>query len=293
MRYSTRGGARPLTPRQRLGRVLPDRLYRSLKYRQAHGVWPSLSTPRRYTEKVNWRILYDRNEDLVWTCDKLAGKAEAARRRPDIRFPAVVWTGTDVADLAEVALPERWILKPNNSSGRAHFGTGQLDAAAAAALAAETADWLDRREFVRLREWAYSKARPVFLVEAFIGAGPMPPTDHKIFVFDGVVRLILVSSGRYGPIHVRTFFSADWEPTRVDSMEPSDPGQSRPANLERLLAVAADLGRGFDHVRVDLYNVDGEIWFGEYASYPWSGHDRILPVEVDLTWGDHWRLPRQ
>ena len=282
-----------MTPRQRLGRALPDRLYRSLKYRQSHGVWPSLSDPRRYTEKVNWRILNDRNEDLVWTCDKLAGKAEAARRRPDIRFPDVVWTGTDLADLAKVALPERWVLKPNNSSGRAHVGTGQVDAAAAAVLATKTADWLDRREFVRLREWAYSKAQPGFLVETFIGAGPKPPTDYKIFVFDGVVRFILVSRGRNEPVHLRTFFTAAWEPITVASMQPSDPGQPRPANLERVVEVAADLGRGFDHVRVDLYLVDGEIWFGEYAAYPWSGYDRIRPVDVDLSWGDHWRLPGQ
>jgi hypothetical protein len=264
-----------------------------LKYRQAHGVWPNLKKPRRYTEKVTWRILNDRNEDLVWTCDKLAGKAEAARRRPDISIPALVWTGMDVADLADVALPERWVLKPNHSSGRAHLGTGQVDAAAAAALVAMTADWLDRREFVRLREWAYSKAEPGFLVEEFIGAGPLPPTDYKIFVFDGVVRVILVSSGRDGPIHVRTFFTAEWEPIEVASMQPSDPGQSRPADLDRLVRAAADLGRGFDHVRVDLYRVDGVIWFGEYAAYPWSGFARILPVEIDVAWGDHWRLPGQ
>ena len=147
-------------------------------------------------------------------------------------------------------MPERWVLKPNNSSGRAHVGTGQVDAAAAAVLAAKTADWLDRREFVRLREWAYSKARRDSWSKTFIGAGPKPPTDYKIFVFDGVVRFILVSRGRNEPVHLRTFFTAD---VGADHGAPRCSRPIRvslaPANLERLVEVAADLGRGFDHVR--------------------------------------------
>ena len=159
-----------------------------------------------------------------------------------------------------------------------------------ARLRGVTADWLDAREFVRLREWVYLRARPVFLVEEFIGPAEVPPPDFKIFVFDGVPRLVQVVRDRL-TLKLLTFFTPDWEYVQVTSMEPSDPAMPAPHHLHRLLDAAADLGRGFDHIRVDLYVVDDEIWFGEFTPYSWSGLDPIMPIEVDLTWGDYWRLP--
>ena len=249
-----------------------------------------MTDPRRFSEKVNWRVVRDRREILAWTGDKLAMREEAARRRPDIRIPRTSWVGTDVAELTSVELPARWILKPNNSCGRVYYGHGAVDRDEVARLRAATADWLDTREFVRLREWAYLRARPVLLVEEFIGSAEVPPPDFKIFVFDGVPRFIQVVRDRL-TLRLLTFFTPEWEQIRVTSMEPSDPDMPRPRLLDRLLEVAADLGRGFDHIRVDLYAVDDEIWFGEFTPYSWSGLDRIEPVEVDLAWGDHWRLP--
>jgi len=280
-----------MTPKQRLGRALPDETFRRLKYRQVHGVWPSLRDPRRYSEKVNWRILRDRRDVLAWTCDKLAMKAEVARRRPDIRVPRTYWVGTDLAELTSAALPDRWVLKPNASSGRVFLGSGPVDAATLTHLRSLTADWLDARELLRLREWAYSRARPVLLVEEFIGRDEMPPPDYKVFVFDGVPQVILFVRGRFA-VKQRTFLRADWTHIPVTNIGPPEPDLPRPPDLDRLLQAAADLGRGFDHIRVDLYDVDGEIWFGEYTPYSWSGFDRILPVEVDLAWGAHWRLPK-
>ncbi len=58
-----------------------------------------------------------------------------------------------------------------------------------------------------------------------------------------------------------------------------------------MLELAAELGRGFDHIRIDLYVADGEIWFGEFTPYSWSGLHPLLPAEVDEQWGAYWRLP--
>lgn len=278
-----------LTPVQRIGRALPDGAFRRLKYRQRHGTWPNMRDPRRYSEKMNWRVLNDRREALAWTCDKLAMKAEAARHS-NVRIPRTLWVGTDPGDLRAVDLPERWVLKPNNSSGRVHIGSGPVDDAMAASIRVTTDGWLDGREVVRLREWAYSRARPVFLVEEYVGRGEWPPPDYKIFLFDGVPRIFQVITGRFAVKH-RTFFTMDWEHTAVTSMEPSEAHLPRPDAFERLIAVASELGRGFDHIRVDLYEADGEVWFGEFTPYSWSGLMPILPVEVDERWGDYWRLP--
>ena len=234
---------------------------------------------------MNWRIVHDRRPSLAWTCDKAAMKDHASEIRPDLRVAPTLWMGTDLDELRGLDLPDRWMLKPNGSSGRVHRGHGRVHPAEVENLRTITAGWLDRREFIRLREWAYGEARPVFLVEGFVGPRDVPPPDYKVWCFDGVPRIFQVVGGRFTH-KTRTFFSTDWEYIRVTTMEPSEPDYERPATFDRLLQAAADLSAGYDHMRIDLYDDDGELWFGEFTPYSWSGFDQIQPVEVDYTWGD-------
>ena len=144
---------------------------------------------------MNWRILNDRRPLLEGTCDKLAMK-DFARERSDglaLRVPVTYWSGTDVGELASLELPEEWVLKPNHRSGLVILGSGAPDVAA---LRHETRSWLDERQWTMLGEWAYSLARRVILAEERIGGGAVPPATYKVFVFDGVPRLIQVIEGR-------------------------------------------------------------------------------------------------
>lgn len=274
----------------RAGRALPDEAFRRLKYRQQHGVWPDLRDPKRFTEKMNWRILHDRRPCLAWTCDKVAMKEHASELRPDLRIPPTLWMGTDLDELRGIDLPDRWMLKPNSSSGRFHRGSGRVDRADVEKLRAVTEGWLDRREHLRLREWAYGLARPVFVVEGFIGPHAVPPPDYKIFCFEGVPRIFQVVSDRFVERR-KTFFTPEWEHIEVTSMQPSAPDFERPPTLDRVLQAAADLSAGYDHIRIDLYDDDGDLWFGEFTPYSWSGLERIDPVEIDFRWGAYWNLP--
>jgi len=118
-----------------------------------HGYRPPQLRPRTFTEKLNWRISWDRRELLAPTCDKLAMKEAAARSAGDlVRVPRTLWAGTDVAELADVHLPGRWVLKPNHTCARVLFGEGPADPLA---LAAATEGWLDERYWRKGDEWAY------------------------------------------------------------------------------------------------------------------------------------------
>jgi hypothetical protein len=117
---------------------------------------PRVRNPITFHEKINWRILKDRREILAWTCDKLAMKdyvseAQGAKAR-GVRIPRTLWVGTDVRELANVKLPERWVLKPNHRSGaQIFFGHGQPEIAT---LERITQSWLRPFEESRLHEWA-------------------------------------------------------------------------------------------------------------------------------------------
>jgi hypothetical protein len=257
---------------------------RAVLFREAHGRWPG-RPPRTFTDKVNWRVVHDRRPLMGQLGDKLAMKAYAAARCPELRVPAVLWSGTDVAAFAAADLPEKWVLKPNHGTMRVHVGSGCRDVAE---LRRVTAGWLDEPLFRTRGEWVYSQARRVLLAEEFLGSGE-PPVDHKFLVFGGRVELVQVDTGRFGD-HRRRLYRPDWTPVDVAEDVAPGPVTDPPALLPRMLEVAAVLGAEFDFVRVDLYAVDGEVWFSELTPYPGGGLDRFDPA-LDTTLGALWELP--
>lgn len=246
--------------------------------------------PRTFNEKVNWRILYDRRDRIVAACDKLRMKemARAAYPGADLRIPETYWYGADLREAPDLAALPPWVLKPNHSSGHVLFGPDagtDVDT-----LLRRTRDWWTRTP-LELGEWGYSQARPLLLVEERIPtADGLPPADYKFFVFDGRVELIQVNRGRFGK-QTATFLDTAWNrlPVRWRIFPVAD--EPRPAELEKMLEIAAILGTGWDFIRVDLYAVDGAVWFGEYTPYPGGGLLRYKPRRFDKEQGLHWELP--
>ena len=264
---------------------LPDRAKRAVLYRRVHGSWPA-RRPQLFTEKVNWRVTHDRRALIAGLGDKLAMKALAASVVPGLRIPDTIWCGTDVAEFAALDLPPKWVLKPNHGTGRVHIGTGRPEPAE---LRRITAGWLDEPLYRERGEWIYSQARRTLLAEGFLGSGE-PPVDVKFLVFGGRVRLVQVDTGRFGD-HRRRLYTPEWTPVDVEEDVAPGPLLPPPASLPRMLEVAAVLGAGFDFIRVDLYDVDGEVWFSELTPYPGGGLDRFDPA-LNRLLGSWWQLPR-
>ncbi len=276
------------TFREAVVRSVPVGLRRRLWYRKKFGRRLRTRTPETFTDKVNWRILKDRRPVLLGTCDKLWMKEHASSVAPGlVRVPRTYWSGTDLAELASVDLPERWVLKPNHTSKLVHLGEGPPDLEHLRAL---TAGWLEQDLASRTGEWAYSTARPLLLVEEFIGDGlDDVPADYKLYVFDGVPRLFQVHSNRFVE-HESRVYTTDWEPLPWDTGYPPGPALPRPQRADGMLAAAAALAQGFDMMRVDLYEHDGVLWFGELTPYPGSGLIALDP-EMDRALGGWWQLP--
>ncbi len=267
--------------------VLPSPVRRTLLYQQATGHLPPLLRPRTFTEKLNWRITLDRRDLLAPTCDKLAMKEHARRLAPGlVRVPETLWSGTDVAGLADVDLPAHWVLKPNHSCIRRCFGHGPADVAE---LRRRTTGWVGEQYWRKSEEWAYRRARPCLLVEEFVGRSGVVPADLKVLVVGGEPRLVELHTGR-GDSHRTRVYSPEWEPLPWTIGYRPGPDADPPERLDDLLKAATALADGFDMLRVDCYEVDGELWFGELTPYPGAG---LSPLEPDLdAWlGQTWTLP--
>ena len=232
-----------------------------------------LRQPRTFSEKLAWRMVYDRRDMFRTTCDKMAMKELARERVGDVvRVPQTIWTGTNVAELASVDLPEHWIIKPNHRSGLVHFGHGAADVAE---LVRVTDGWLDEENWQKMGEWAYSFAES---------------TQYLEFSADG----FSIHAGRFEN-HRRYIFYRDF--TRVqaqfvgDTLDP-DENFEKPKDYDRMIEAAERIAAGFDYLRVDLYYVGGEIWFGETTPYQGNATHTFRPADWDRQLGEFWTLPR-
>ena len=118
--------------------------------------------------------------------------------------------------------------------------------------------------------------------------------DYKIFCFDGVPKMLFVASDRQNR-DVDTkfdFFDLDWNHLPVrNGHENSDGEIAKPKNFDKMLDIARKLSAGIPHVRVDLYNCDGKIYFGEMTFFHFSGMVPFSPHSWDLRFGDMLKLP--
>lgn len=91
--------------------------------------------------------------------------------------------------------------------------------------------------------------------------------------------------------HKRNFYDREWNNLYVTSdCPPSDREIEKPENLGEMLRVAEILSEDFPFVRVDLYSVDGKVYFGELTFYPWSGYVQYTPDEWDFIFGEDFIL---
>lgn len=269
---------------------LPLYLRRQYLHTLAVGRPANLSHPRGFNEKVHWRVLHDRRPMVAAACDKMKMKQMARERvgEDELKVPQTLWSGTNVDEAPGLATVPAAVLKPNHSSGKVIVDPARFTVAE---LRLRTNGWLRSMPAADLGEWGYRHAEPVLLLEELIGDGRSVPPDFKFFVFAGEVRLVQVNSDRFGKQPRATFYDRDWTklPVRWRSTPSGD--VDRPARLSTMVAIAERLGAEWDFIRIDLYAVGDEVWFGEFTPYPGGGVIRYTPASFDRDLGDLWTLP--
>ena len=298
---------------------LPFEARARLHWRAQEYTWIA-HCPETFNGKVHWRLLKDRRPILTTFADKVAVRDHVARLAGPDCLSELLAVVADARELDRAGLPREFVVKASHASG----GMWIVSDAAAEDLVkpgeqyadgpptprsgwnwivtspdrldwdvlVETCrEWLSR-EYREQPEWAYLDVPRRILVEQLLrGPGGEIPDDYKLFVFDGVVRLVQVDSGRFDE-HRRNLYLPDWTPVDAEYVHPrADRESPRPASLERMVELAETLGRGMDFVRVDLYDLDGRVVFGELTNYPEGGTGWFRPSSFDTELGRYWTPP--
>ena len=270
-------------------RVFPDAVFLVLRHVVAQKRIPSLTRPTAFTEKVLCKMLYDRNELMPVVADKVAVRDYVeARVGPGVlsRLYAVYDSEDDIR-LDE--LPDRFVLKANHGSGLNHFvdGPGDKDPEIIRSIARE---WLNTNYGDHWGEWAYQPIKPRVLAEEYLDLEYDHTVDYKFFCFDGEPRFLKVVYGQRSGGEGR-FYDVDWNTFDVYERKGAFPEDliPRPENLAEMTEICRKLTQGFDFLRVDLYNIDGRIVFGELTNYHNASRHRFHPREYDFKFGAYWR----
>ena len=271
--------------------------------------------PTTFTEKVRYKMLRDHRPLLTTFADKAAVRDYVAERIGERYLPLAYGLLDDPADLLDLALPDRYVVKPTHGSGTCVV----VSPAASADAMLQPAEWswvyrhvrpdaADRGQLVEIardwatklygrgpnNEWAYVDVPPRVIVEEMLeGASGGIPDDFKFFVFHGRCQYIQVDSGRFDD-RTQDFYRADWSHLPM-SGGPGwiDPPRERPERLDEMIALAEALAVETDFVRVDLYHLPDRVVFGELTSYPAGGHSPFEPESFNTEFGGHWSVPRR
>ncbi len=270
--------ALPATTVARPPKLAPLRIHITHLWR--HRRLCNLSRPTRFNELFQYRKLHDRNLALPALADKLTVKPYVADRLgPEWVIPTL-WSGTVLPN--PPPWPRAFVVKSRHGCNQTAFVRSAADDWAAVQRRARR--WMARDYGFWLDEWLYTHIPRGLLVEPFVGTSDTLPIDYKLFVFHGRVEFIQVHLQRETR-HRWIVLDRSW--SRVSSPT-ADPDPPRPHTLSALIAAAETLGRNFDFVRVDMYEVERRPLFGEMTFYPGSGLGRFDPVELDTRMGSCW-----
>lgn len=275
---------------------LPDKPYLKLLYRSQMGKKLNLKNPKTFNEKLQWMKLYDRNPEYI----RMVDKYEAKRYVADIIgeeyiIPTLgVWDRFDDIDFD--ALPDQFVLKCTHDSGGLVIckDKSKLDIAAAKKRI-ETS--LKRNYFWMGREWPYKEIPPRIICEQFLENEKFGELrDYKVQCFDGIIDNVMLCEGRFSQRGVRYhYFDRDWKYLPYcpyDNLDVVDLERLKPETFSQMVWLAETLSKGLPQVRVDLYEVEGKVYFGELTFFSQSGFDTELTEEADRILGSKMQIQK-
>jgi hypothetical protein len=275
--------------------MLPARWHVIAEYFRVYRRLPDLDHPRRFSEKIMWRKLYDRDPRLPDLVDKIRVKEIMAERfGDDFVIPTLaVYNAVEEIDFDRPPLAQPpYVLKANHGSGM-NIIVRKGDRLKPRAIKKKLAKYLKFDHAAVAEEWAYSLVTPRLFVEPYIETPGGDLTDYKFHVFSGRVYAIDVVVDRFRNYGV-SFYDRDWNLLNISyagSRYPRYKGVlSPPAHLAKMIARAEEIGKDFSYIRVDLYEIGEDIKLGELTFYPSAGHDPFEPSEWDDKFGQQWKL---
>lgn len=279
--------ALPLWLKKRLQKVsytLPDRVYISLWYFFTYWKILSLNHPRTYTEKIQRLKTHQTGPQYVRLVDKYIVRAVVREKIPEDILVPLYRHGTDPEDIPFNSLPDSFVIKCNHGSKYNLFVQDKTKADQEA-IKQQVATRL-QTDFWRIaRELQYKWIQKQICIEQLLVDDETGvPRDYKFYCFQWVPKYIIINSDRFTSPK-SDIFDTERNEQRFSCVFPkSEEKLKQPTQLAKMLEYARTLSTGMPFVRVDFYQVNNKVYFGEITLTPDAGHWFFFPNhnKVDL-----------
>lgn len=261
---------------------IPDETFLKMKYKLMMGTKIDLENPKTFNEKLQWLKLHDRNPEYTKMVDKYEAKEYVANIiGKEYIIPTLgVWDKFDDIDFD--ALPNEFVLKPTHTSGNVFIckDKSKIDYKK---LKKQVNKWL-KRDYYRIhREWPYKNVKPRIIAEKYMEDQTGELVDYKVYAFNGKCDYVMTCVDRAKGETKFLYYDKNWNLKKEFSFDGLKYGQTinvpRPKNLDKMFGFAEILSKDIPFVRVDFYEANGNLYFGELTFFPSAGFDNTRTKE--------------
>lgn len=267
--------------------LMGDELYLKIFFFLKTNYTLDLKNPRTFNQKLHWLNLNYRNPIMKEMADKYDVKDYVTKTIGDeyVIKTLGMWHSFDEIDFS--GLPNQFVLKTTHDSGgivickdKAVFDKDK---------ARKKIDkHLRTNLFYKYREWVYKELSPKIIAEELlVDESGVELKDYKFFCFNGIPKALFVATGRQAGNTCFDFYDIQFNHLEIIQGYPqSGIKLSKPKNFSLMVELAGKLSQGLPHVRVDLYNIDGRILFGEMTFFHFGGVEPFNPRKWDYEFGE-------
>lgn len=273
--------------------LLPDKIYLKKRYKLKMGKKLNLKNPQTFNEKLQWLKLYNRNPKYTLLVDKYAVRDYIAKTIGEEYLIPLLGAWNSVDDIDFEKLPNQFVLKTNHDNGvvvctdKNNFNIDEAKR--------QLNIKMSRNFYKKGREWPYKNIpRKIIAEQYMIDESGYELRDYKIFCFDSVPKMLFVVKNRSNKDIETTFDFYDENFVHMplkNEYNFSDTPMEKPKSFEKMKKLAQELSADIPFSRIDFYDVNGKIYFGEITLFHNNGMVPFEPEEWDYKIGSWLKLP--
>lgn len=246
----------------------------------------NFKNPKTWTEKILWRMLYERDERFTKLADKFKVRDFVKNKVGNEYLPKLHKVYLNEKDINYEELPNEFVIKCNHDMGSTKIiiDKNKIDLKK---IKKEYNYFLNKNFYFYTREWHYKNIKPLIMIEEILkNNNGNELLDYKFHCFGGKVKLIQLANSTHTGNNI---YNKDFSLMNINYYMPNYPPTKKPDNLEKMIKIAEKLSEDFSYVRVDLYSInEKEIKFGEMTFTPGGGSYYWNPPKINVKLLEEW-----
>ena len=274
-----------------LTRILPDQAYLKLSYFLNMKKMLNIKNPKTYNEKLQHLKLVQVGKKFTDWSDKYEARKLVEKKIGKEYLTKLYWVGIEPEKIPFNDLPSSFVIKCNHGSGY-NLIVPEKTKLNKLKTIKTVKSWMKDDFWKRGREYNYKHMKKKIIIEEYLGKNI---NDYKFLCFHGKPKFMFIATDR-GIDTKFDFFDMKFNHLPFkQGYENNTKKLKKPKLFEKMIKISKKLSEGFPHVRVDLYEINNKLYFGELTFYHFSGWKRFRPDndKIDLEWGNLIKLENE